>query len=494
MPGPGRLARVLFLLLAALAVRPAALSAQLISPGKLSRPHAALDGVGNCTACHELGKRGVDEARCLKCHEPLARRIAAKEGLHATYMGKACAECHKEHFGLEFAVLRFDSTHFDHKQTGYPLVMAHDTASCRSCHRPDYVTVPEAREYATKNGVLGKTYLGLDRHCVSCHVEDDPHVGQFKAKGCDECHNEATWKEVPRFSHQRTKYPLTGAHQNVACAKCHEPNPPGAPPEQAGYVNVAFAQCTDCHTDPHQGRMRGTCESCHTTDGWRGKDRKSFEATFDHSRTRFALEGAHKRASCAACHLARAPGDTVIKLTFVTKAGMADYPPPVADDCLSCHLDAHRGAFAKTPGGMGCDNCHGLDAWRPTTYDAARHNRETYRLDGAHLAVPCEDCHTRPAPGALPRFRLGPVKCADCHARDDKHGEQFAGRLCTECHTTATFKIAAFDHSRTRYPLDGAHRDLACASCHHTETTPAGPVVRYRPLGTECRSCHGATG
>ena len=288
-------------MLAAPALRPAGLSAQLISPGKLSTAHASLDGVGNCTACHELGKRGIDEARCLKCHEPLARRIAAKEGLHATYTGKACTECHKEHFGLDFAVLRFDSTKFDHRQTGYDLVQAHDTLSCRSCHRPKYVSDAGTRDYATKNAVLDKTYLGLDRHCVGCHVEDDPHVGQFKGRGCDECHSEATWKNVPRFSHQRTKYPLTGAHERVECVKCHEPNPPGAPPEQAGYVNVPHAQCTDCHTDPHKGRMRGTCESCHTTDAWKRSDRKAFEATFDHSRTRFALQGAHKRASCTSC-------------------------------------------------------------------------------------------------------------------------------------------------------------------------------------------------
>jgi hypothetical protein len=260
-------------------------------------------------------------------------------------------------------------------------------------------------------------------------------------------------------------------------------------------VSIPFARCSDCHTDPHAGRMRGTCESCHTTDGWRRiGDRKTFEATFDHSRTRFALEGAHRRATCASCHKLRTAADTAIKLTFALQRVMGDYPPPVATNCLSCHLDLHKGAFAKTPGGMGCEKCHGLDAWRPTTYDVARHNRETYKLDGAHMAVPCEECHTRPTPGALPRFRLGPVKCVDCHAKDDRHGQQFAARLCTECHTTATFRIAAFDHAKTRYPLDGAHRDVECASCHHTEPTPQGPVVRYRPLGMECRSCHGSLG
>ena len=129
---------------------------------------------------------------------------------------------------------------FDHQQTGYDLVQAHDTLSCRSCHRPKYVSDAGTRDYATKNAVLDKTYLGLDRHCVGCHVEDDPHTGQFKGRGCDECHSEVTWKNVPRFSHQRTKYPLTGAHERVECVKCHEPNPPGAPPEQAGLAPLVL--------------------------------------------------------------------------------------------------------------------------------------------------------------------------------------------------------------------------------------------------------------
>lgn len=497
MRGPGEVlghALPLLAALGALAAAPVVLPAQLISPGKLARPHAALEGVNDCTACHELKKRGADEARCLKCHQPLARRIAGKEGLHARFTGRACAECHKEHFGLEFALVRFDTATFDHKQTGYTLELAHDTVPCHWCHRPNYITATDVQEYAAKNGVLDHTYLGLGTQCAGCHLEDDPHVGQFKGRGCDECHGEATWKETPRFSHQRARYPLTGAHRNLACEKCHPPNPPAAPPEQAGYGGIAFARCTDCHTDPHGGRMRGTCESCHTTDGWRRTDRRAFESTFDHARTRFALVGAHGRAQCSACHKPRAAGDTAIRLSFLAQPVMADYPRPVATECLSCHLDAHQGAFAKTPGGIACGNCHGQEAWRPTTYDVMRHNRETYALTGGHLAVACEECHTRPMPRALPRFRLGAVACGDCHGKDDRHGEQFAARGCTDCHTTATFRIAAFDHSKTRYALDGAHRDVACASCHRTEATPRGPMVRYRPLGTECRSCHGAQG
>ena len=142
------------LVLVALSLAPRTAAAQLISPGKLARPHAALDGLEHCTQCHELGKPGVDDARCLQCHEPLARRIAAKQGLHATYTGQHCADCHKDHFGPSFALVRLDTASFDHAKTGYRLRLAHDTVACRSCHRPENISVPEVRAYAAKNGAL----------------------------------------------------------------------------------------------------------------------------------------------------------------------------------------------------------------------------------------------------------------------------------------------------------------------------------------------------
>ena len=48
-----------------LLVSGAPLGAQIISPGKLSAAHASLDGMTNCTQCHELGKKGASDAKCL---------------------------------------------------------------------------------------------------------------------------------------------------------------------------------------------------------------------------------------------------------------------------------------------------------------------------------------------------------------------------------------------------------------------------------------------
>ena len=52
----------------------------LVSPGRLSRAHASLEGITNCLSCHSAG-RGVAADKCLTCHKPVAERIA-RQGLY----------------------------------------------------------------------------------------------------------------------------------------------------------------------------------------------------------------------------------------------------------------------------------------------------------------------------------------------------------------------------------------------------------------------------
>jgi hypothetical protein len=51
------------------------------------------------------------------------------------------------------------------------------------------------------------------------------------------------------------------------------------------------------------------------------------------------------------------------------------------------------------------------------------------------------------------------------------------------------FAIPGFDHSTTRFALDGAHVSVSCGACHTPSATDG--AVRYRPLGTSCEDCHG---
>ena len=64
----------------------------------------------------------------------------------------------------------------------------------------------------------------------------------------------------------RAKFPLTGAHATVACAKCHVSIPDAKP--YVKYTGLSFDKCTACHTDPHKGSFTAPCQSCHNTTSW----------------------------------------------------------------------------------------------------------------------------------------------------------------------------------------------------------------------------------
>ncbi len=476
------------------ALAPGRAASQLISPGKLSSVHADLEGIRNCTQCHELRKPGISASLCLECHQPLARRIQDKSGFHGSLPNpRACATCHKEHFGADFALVRLDSVRFNHRRTGFPLEGRHAEQTCRDCHKPALVTDQEVRTFKKKHGALDRTFLGLPTKCASCHEGDSPHKTQFKGRACTDCHDVEGWKGAREFDHAAARFHLTGRHRDVACSKCHESTPrPGSPVPFVRYTGIAATRCDNCHEDPHGGAMKGACSTCHNTAGWGKVDRKRVESTFDHRTTGFTLEGRHAALDCSSCHDAKASAALKgIAIRFQPGARGRPFPRPEAGSCLACHEDPHGGVFAKTDDGGNCAGCHGQDAWLPADYDAARHNREApFKLEGAHLAVACNECHT--PTGEARTFRIEKTGCADCHQKTNPHGDQFAGRSCDACHSVVSFRIEHFDHDATRFPLEGAHAQAPCAACHETETTASGvTMVRYRPLGTDCRDCHG---
>ncbi|MEE8191516.1 MAG: hypothetical protein V3T74_02145, partial [Gemmatimonadales bacterium] len=433
--------------------------AQIISPGKLSEAHGHLEGMKNCTNCHELRKPGINSDRCLGCHEPLQKQLGRGRGFHAGVADRNCAACHKEHFGRDFDLLRFDTNGFDHDDAGFELVESHAAAGCRDCHSPALVSDPGVRVFKARHDALVRTFLGLGTTCLSCHRRDDPHGEQFSGRECHDCHTQSAWEKAELFDHNRTRYRLTGLHRRAACEDCHKPlaSPSGAHDLQ--YVGLAFRGCASCHRDVHRGAMDRACSGCHTTRGWHRINRSTFEGQFDHNSTDFRLIGAHAEIECDACHGSSPAADEWLRIRFAARTRDYTYPVPVAADCLSCHRDYHERAFEDTPGGTLCENCHSQRKWMPTSYDIERHNRETeFALTGAHLAAPCFRCHENTELGReSSEYRFTSTDCASCHRGDDPHGTQFEADPCTECHDTASFEIAVFDHDATRYPLDGAH-------------------------------------
>jgi predicted CXXCH cytochrome family protein len=265
--------------------------AQLISPGKLSRAHTYLEGIRNCTSCHSLGNQGIDNQKCLTCHTPLQRRIGAGQGFHASVSGQNCADCHKEHFGADFELVRLDERQFNHTRTGFQLTGAHRTVECRSCHQPEFIVAGDVRRFKGEHGTLNRTYLGLGTTCQTCHEADTPHAGQFEGEDCATCHATDAWEEASRFDHDKARFMLTGQHRRVDCASCHPQGTAGGETFMR-FEGLSFANCSSCHQDAHNGAFGANCANCHNPAGWQ-QIRNFNEDRFDHAATGYTLEASH---------------------------------------------------------------------------------------------------------------------------------------------------------------------------------------------------------
>ncbi|HET9386322.1 MAG TPA: cytochrome c3 family protein [Gemmatimonadales bacterium] len=437
---------------------PVLLRAQ-ISPGPLARPHAALEGARQCVKCH-AGGRGTKEQMtglCLDCHKEIAWLSERSRGLHGTRAVKAqrCASCHPEHAGLDFAMVSWDEgayDRFDHARAGWRLEGSHARQKCAACHKAAYRVSRAARLLPARRPGTDPGWLGLEPTCTSCH--EDAHRGALD-RNCLKCHDVEHWKPAPRFDHAKTKYPLTGAHDSVSCAACHNAPRLQLASDARGrpiprYRPLEHRECSACHTDVHRGRLGNACSRCHQTSSFTTLNRGSF----DHDRTRFPLRGLHVNVRCEQCHdfsggqVARSP-------SFAT--------------CNGCHTpDPHAGTATLAGRTVDCSSCHAVDGWRPSLFTVAQHRQTRYPLEGRHAQARCADCHVKTqgaGAGGVVAMRPATNECVSCHI--DPH----ASRLprCNDCHDLQGFrpaKVAVAEHQRFRFALEGAHRAVPCVDCH----------------------------
>ena len=446
-----------------------------ISPGPLSRPHQPLSGMTQCTSCHKLGG-GNSTLKCLECHTEINQRLSANRGFHAAVVkrdnpSKDCARCHSEHNGENFQLIRWEPSQekFDHTRTGYPLEGKHATLRCSQCHNATRIQ-PEARP-AIRMKDLNRTFLGLSRACISCH--QDFHQGQLSHE-CQTCHNSTDWKDVSRFNHAKTRYPLTGEHARMACEKCHAVPVPG---QSAKYKGISFSTCASCHADPHHGAFQKDCGSCHSTAGWKQLSTAGVSAQFDHDKTDYPLRGKHRAVACAACHR----GENF-------KARLAHAL------CSDCHRpDPHSGQFAKRKDGGKCESCHTVEGFKPASFTVKDNAASAYPLEAKPAKVECAKCHI-PA-GTATRYKIKFAKCTDCH--QDGHAGQFAAapllNRCESCHTVKGFTPSTFAlarHKETRFPLIGAHLAVPCADCHESKRANPSSAVPFHFSNLSCTTCH----
>jgi hypothetical protein len=409
-----------------------------------------------CQKCHvpapgdKMGPfRGLNFAGCKSCHTD-----PHKGAFQETKSHQPCESCHNTGGWKN----NRPGTSFDHNSTKFALLGKHAVQQCAACHKSTDFHRP----------------LAHDR-CMDCHK--DTHTGQFATRlagsDCGSCHTENGFKPArfDRAAHNRSAFPLEEKHADLACAKCHQPEGPGAV-----YKNGKLV-CSTCHADKHGGQFASApynnrCELCHTTAGFK-PDTFSLER---HARTQFPLTGKHASVVCRDCHKPLAESR---QFHFDSRT------------CNSCHTDPHETKLS-------CEICHTTQQWKPAgAYD---HSAARFHLDGAHLKVNCIQCH-RPAPanaGAAPKpplFARTPVRCSDCHSAKNIHGDQFrtAAREedCSECHVTQQWDGKSFSHEKTRYGLDVAHRNVACEKCHKNQVPAGAKMARvYRGTPMECVKCH----
>jgi len=400
--------------------------------------HANVD----CASCHknQTPTQYVNTpTTCGSCH--LKDYVKTDNPNHAqSSFSTRCEDCHSV-TAMGWKTSRFT----DHSRTRFPLAGAHRSVSCDRCHP-------------------GGRFTGTSVECYACHqsnyqgASNPNHAVSNFPHTCDSCHGVNGWRPASLTDHNRTRFPLTGAHQAVDCARCHV----------GGRYTGTPIDCYSCHREKYQatvnpnhaaGGFPTTCESCHSTAAWK-------PASFDHNKTRFPLTGAHGKVDCTRCH-----------------AGGKYAGTPTA--CYSCHKTNYDGASNpnhKTGGfPTTCESCHSTSAWRPASFD---HNKTRFALTGAHRNVNCTRCH------AGGKYAGTPTACYSCHkskydgTSNPNHAAAGFPTNCLSCHTTSAWKPATFDHDSSFFPIySGKHRGqwTACTDCHKS----AGNYKAF-----ECILCH----
>ncbi len=408
--------------------------------------HAGL----RCASCHRVpGMQPLftpsDQNDCVACHQPDYDREHAGSGFPTT-----CLSCHN--------VNDWGDANFDHASTSFPLVGAHQSVSCATCHGP-----PDNLSSRPANA----------DDCVACHQADydKEHAGSSVPTTCADCHTQSSWGGA-EADHVLLSggFALTGPHATVQCTTCHQ---------VPGYA-LLFPKptdqndCVSCHQAEYDAQHAGsgfptTCVSCHQPDSWTG-------ASFDHASTSFPLVGAHQSVSCATCH---GPPDNL------------STRPANPDDCVACHQADYDKEHAGSSIPTSCADCHTQTAWGGATADHALLSGG-FALTGPHATAQCTACHAVPGYTLLFPKPAGQNDCVACHQAD--YDAQHAGSgfptTCLSCHQADRWTGATVDHAQISggFQLTGSHATAQCTACH---VVPGYALLFPKPASqNDCITCH----
>ena len=146
--------------------------------------------------------------------------IASDENPHGDLRWD-CQSCHSSESWQRLKV----QMEFNHDDTAFPLVGAHQTNDCMSCHQS-----------------LKFNEVGIA--CADCHT--DIHRGQLGVD-CQSCHSPTTWRDQQESFdlHAARGFPLTGVHTVLDCQACHTGE------QQIEFAGLS-AECSSCHMSDFQ--------------------------------------------------------------------------------------------------------------------------------------------------------------------------------------------------------------------------------------------------
>ncbi len=422
-----------------------------------------------CTDCHINGNYNLTTTTCISCHLKDFQGTTNPNHVSGGF-AQTCEICH--------TTSAWQPATFDHSKTAFPLTGNHmvPPRQCTDCH-------------------VNNNYNITNTACVSCHQTDYnnanapvAHASAGFPTTCEQCHDTNLWTDGV-FNHTSTGFTLTGLHTVPPrqCSDCHTNN----------NYNITTGTCVSCHlkdfqstTSPNHvtSNLPQTCENCHTTATW-------LNATFNHDTTGFPLTGNHMvpPRACVDCHINN-------NYTLTNTA------------CVSCHQTDYNNAttpVAHASAGLPttCEQCHDTNLWTDGTFN---HASTGFTLTGLHTVPPrqCTDCHVNN------NYNITTTTCVSCHLKDfqttnnPNHVTSNFPQTCEQCHTTATWLNATFNHDSTGFPLTGNHTvppracvdchvnnnysitNTACVSCHQTDYNNATTPVAHAGFPTTCEQCH----
>jgi hypothetical protein len=249
--------------------------------------------------------------------------VCAQESPHGS-LSWSCTDCHTT---ADWKKL-LSPMNFDHAKTSFALYGEHRNTACKNCHST-------------------LRFSETPRNCISCHQADfdaavviNHRMAGFSTD-CVQCHRfeGASWQAS--FDHQKTQFPIRGAHDAVACVTCHTKN-----------------------------RFRGTpieCVRCHETEYLAAKNP-------DHKSAGFSSD-------CAVCHRARTwiPAVFFPHGAFPIAAGDR-HSPGVWNSCSDCHPS--QPAYSS----FECINCH--------AHQKSRMDQQHSDIQGyLYQSTSCYRCH-----------------------------------------------------------------------------------------------------